>query len=244
MIWIALASAASFEPVITELSTNAHIDWSSMSLVVEASSVRRGSEGTKAVEELARRLVDQRILPAAEQIPVAPADKLVDLRSSPELWPALEPRIGRWVETENRYYSSGKVTVVGSLRLSELLKPMVMATATSRSGPRSEYTGIVLDARGVEGIAPCFAPEIRGPSATLIDGRMWLDAAIERSPAALVSDAAHPAADRAGSNPLAAAIVAGKGCVLTVEAATEAKLSPLLETQLGGEGRLVIVVDP
>ncbi|MCB9676818.1 MAG: hypothetical protein H6737_17005 [Alphaproteobacteria bacterium] len=241
---LAVAWGGTFEPVVTELGGGARIDWTELVLLVEQGRARSGSEGTKAVEELARRDVDRAMGPAAAQIRISPDDTLAGLQDSPELWPSIEPRIGRWVETENRYHSSGKVTVIGALSLVELLKPVSMATATSRTGPATDLTGVVLDARGME-VAPCFAPEVRGPGGeTVYDGRMWLESAVEHAPAVWVTDAADPAADRAGSNPVVSRVKSVDGCVLTVPERAATGLAELAESRLAGEGRLVVVVDP
>jgi hypothetical protein len=239
-----VAEAGSFEPVVTDLGGGARIDWTSMQVLVEATRTRSGSEGTRAVEELARREVDAGIGPAADQIRLAPGDRFEDLKDSPELWPALQPRVGRWIETENRYHSSGRVTVIGALDLVELLKPVAMATATSRTGPRGDYTGLVLDARGVEGVEPCVAPELVAGVEILYDGRLWLEAAVERAPSVWVSDAADPAADRAGDAPLLVRVETASGCRLTVPAGQVDAVRTLAETAVLGDGTLVIVVEP
>ncbi|MEZ4319756.1 MAG: hypothetical protein R3F61_19735 [Myxococcota bacterium] len=238
------ALASSFEPVVTDLGGGARIDWTELRLEVQASHARSGSEGTKAVEELARRTVEDGMGPAADRIPIAPGDLFVTLRDSPELWPAVAPRIGRWMAIENRYHSSGRVTITGALPLVELLKPVSLAMASSRTGPEAEVSGIVLDARGLK-VEPCFAPEVRGPGGeVLYDGRMWVETAVEVAPAVWVSDAAHPAADRAGSSAFVSRVASAEGCVLTVPVEAARTLGVIGETRLIGEGRVVIVVDP
>ncbi len=240
-----IAEAGTFSPVVTDLGGGARIDWTTMQVLVEASRSRSGSEGTRAIEELARREVDSRIGPAADQVALAPGDRFADLKDSPELWPALQPRVGRWVETENRYHSSGKVTVIGALDLVELLKPVTMATATSRSGPDGDHTGLVVDARGVEGVHPCFAPELVASNGeVLYEGRLWLESAVERTPSIWVSDAADPASDRAGDSPLLVRADKAEGCRVTVPAARVDAVRTLAETRVLGDGTLVIVVDP
>lgn len=239
----AYAQHALFEPVVTDLGGGAVVNWTHARLEVSAASSRSGSEGTEAVEELARRAVDFRITSAALEVPIAPGQHLGDLRSQREIWPGLEPRIGRWVETVNRYYASGRVGVVGALSLVELMKPVTMATAAAAQSSPTEHTGAVLDARG-RAVTPCFAPSVRGPGGEIYAGRMWLDAAVERAPVAWVTDAADPVAARAGTNPVLAHVVAAEGCALTVEADAARLLSVLEGAGKLGEGTLVVVVDP
>ncbi len=244
MVLVAMAHAqhALFEPVRTDLGGGARIDWTASRLEVEASARRTGSEGTRALEELARRQVDLRIGVAALAIPIGPGRTLGALQGNP-LWPSIRPRIGRWIETTNRYYSSGRVAVMGALSLVELLKPITMASATARQSEPAPHSGAVLDARGLA-VEPCFAPMIRDEQGVIYDGRMWLDAAVQRPPATWVSDAADPVAARSGTSPLLAVATGAAGCVLTVDAAHGAPLRKLAEAGVLHEGTLVIVVDP
>jgi hypothetical protein len=243
IVWcMAAAGGTLFEPVVTDLGGGARVNWSDARLEIEATSSRTGSEGTRAVEELARRAVDLRFTSAALDLPIAPDRTLRDLRKEP-LWASLEPRIGRWTETENRYAASGEVAVVGALSLVELMKPVTMATASAHQGQPTARTGATLDARG-HVVAPCFAPRIVDPAGvTVYDGRLWLDAAVEHPPAVWVSDAASPAAGRSGANPMLAEIARAEGCVITLDSGPAAELRELVEKGRMGEGTLVIVVD-
>lgn len=245
MLWTLTAAFAQhtlFEPVRTDLGGGAVIDWTTSRLEVTASAQRSGSEGTRAVEELARRAVDLQVTTAALDLPIAPERTLRDLRGTP-LWPSLEPRVGRWIETTNRYHASGRVEVVGALSLVELMKPVTMATAAAQQGRPTEQTGLLLDARDVDGVSPCFAPVVAGPEGPLFSGRMWLDAAVERPPAVWVTDAADPAATRVGERPVLAHVQRAEGCVLTIDAESVRAVRTLEAAGRLGEGTLVVVVD-
>lgn len=246
ILWSTLAFAqhALFEPVQTDLGGGARVDWTSSRLEVTATSRRSGSEGTRAVEELARRAVDLRVTSAALDLPISPGRELRELRKTP-LWPSLEPRIGRWIETGNRYYASGRVGVVGALSLVELMKPVTMASAAAHQSEPTGESGVLLDARGVPGVAPCFAPEISGPTGAVYSGRMWLDAAVERPPAVWVSDAADPvAAERVGPKPVVAHVRKAEGCAMVVDAEAADAIRRLEQAGRLGEGTLVVVVTP
>lgn len=241
---VALGAPPLFEPVTTDLGGGAVVNWTDVRLEITASAERSGSEGTRALEELARRAVDLRVTDAARTVPVSPHRTLGDLERQPELWPSLQPRIGRWVETENRYGSSGRVEVVGALSLVELLKPVTMSVATANQAKPTARSGVTLDARG-KTVEPCFAPEILGPGGEVVyAGRMWLDAAVEHAPAVWVTDAAAPEAGRSGANPMLALVADAHGCQLTLDARATEELRGLVASGRLGEGTLVVVVDP
>lgn len=230
-----------FPPVRTPAGDGAVVDWTHGTVVVTASSRRAGSEGTEAVEELARRAVDDRVRPAALQVPLEPGRALGDLAAVPELWSAIEPRLGRWVETENRYFTSGTVEVVGTLSLVEALKPWTMASAGVAAGDRTAHTGALLDARGTRA-SPCYAPVIVGPNGPLHDGRLALDAASTRSPAVWVQDGADPATDRAGANALTGRVASAEGCRIVLDGPLADAFAELAAGPALSEGALVIVV--
>lgn len=235
---------AGFTPVTTELDEHARVNWTEMRVEVAVVVVPHGAAGVRATEEIARREVDGRMREGFLGVGLDPDRTVEDLRQVPELWSQIEPRARRWDEVENQYYKSGRVGVVGALSLVSLLKPLTMATATERTPPqKTSHTGVIVDARGLE-VKPCFAPSIRGRKGELYDGRVWLHAAPERAPVVWVNDAAHPAAARAGTNPLMLHASAAEGCALTIDEAGDGPLQGLERAGLLGEGTLVVVVDP
>lgn len=243
MIWTTVALAG-FEPVTTSVGRSAVVNWTDVRLEVTAMEVPGSAQGIRATEEIARRRVDGEIDDALLQVQVDPGRTIEDLRSNAELWHQIEPRFRRWVEAENRYYTSGRVAVVGAVDLVGLLKPLTMSTATERSRPSStEVSGLVIDARGLPDVTPCFAPVIKGPNGEIHDGQVWLHAAAEKAAAVWVKDAAHPAAARAGTAPLLVRAAAATGCELSVDAGSAEKIVRLEDTGVLGEGTIVVVVD-
>lgn len=238
-----VAMASGFSPVTTRLDDHSLVNWTEMQIEVSVVAVPPGAAGVRATEEIARRDVEGRMREVFLGVGLDPARSVEDLRSVPELWSQIEPRVLRWLEVENQYYSSGRVGVVGALPLVQLLKPLTMATATERPPPqKASHTGAVIDARGLE-VKPCFAPEIHGPRGEIYDGRVWLHAAAEQAPVVWVNDAAHPAAARAGTTPLLLHATAADGCKLTVDDASAGPLQGLDRAGLLGQGTLVVVVD-
>lgn len=243
MIWLATASAG-FQPVTTPLSANTRINWTDLRLEVDIKADPGQAQGTRATEELARRQVEAEMGDGILQIPIDQGRTMVDLREVPELWSQLEPRMRRWAEIENRYYTSGHVAVVGAIRLVDLLKPLTMATAQERPRTVSKgNTGLVLDARGLDEVKPCFTPTIRGPRGELYDGSVWLHVASERAGAVWVSDAAAPAAERVGEEPLLVHATKANGCTFEVDAKSAREIEALVDKGVLGEGTLAIVVD-
>ena len=167
MLWSLCFANPLFPSITTELEDGVVIDWTRSELQITVSAERAGSEGTRGLEELARRSVDLQMTGAALKVPVAPAVTLDSLRRSSEVWTSLEPRVGRWRETENRYYASGRVEVVGALSLVDLLKPYVMQRATPHQGGETQESGVLVDARGLEA-TPCFAPKLMAGNTCLL----------------------------------------------------------------------------
>jgi len=246
--WLTCALAQTpegdFPPARTDLGDGVWVDWTTGHVRASGTARRLGSEGTQAIEELARRKVDDKVRASVLAVAVAPGRALGDLAASPELWPGVETRLGRWVETENRYYSSGRVEVIGALSLVEVLKALTMASARPRVGEPGEYTGALLDARGT-GARPCFAPVVvDADERVLYEGRLWLEAAVSELPVVWVGDAADPAAQRAGDKPLAGAVSRAEGCRLGLDGALAEQFEALARSATLGSARLVVVVDP
>ncbi|MBW2256062.1 MAG: hypothetical protein JRI25_15875 [Deltaproteobacteria bacterium] len=162
------------------LSRDVAVNWTR--LTVEVTSGARGwgvTATTKALEHTARQKIGPDIRWGARRVRVATDVTVDDLRHDPELGDAVESRIERWVVSEARYYTSGRVELTGELSLQELLKPWALSVAllAPEQEGRRGYTGLVVDARGT-GATPAYAPRI------------------------LHGDEAHPAAARAGEKPL------------------------------------------
>ncbi|MBW1876771.1 MAG: hypothetical protein JRJ84_00265 [Deltaproteobacteria bacterium] len=228
------------------LSRDVAVNWTR--LTVEVTSGARGwgvTATTKALEHTARRKIGPDITWGARRVRVATDVTVDDLRHDPELGDAVEARIERWVVSEARYYTSGRVELTGELSLQELLKPWALSVAllAPEQEGRRGYTGLVVDARGT-GATPAYAPRILHGDEVLYSGAMWDDVALFQTPVVYVPDPAHPAAARAGEKPL----------VVRAERAMETDLvigdedfirfrTGFHDVRVLGEGTVVVVLD-
>lgn len=244
---LALALAGEPEDVRQELSSGAWINWSQLTVEVEARAQSGGVATYKSAEAEARRVMGPRLATAARQVSVDGAVTLGDLEDGPAMGESVATRMARWSVSEARYHASGKIELVGTLSLRELLKPWTLASALEAPASPDEpaYTGLVIDARGLE-LSPVWAPTLQSDDAeTLWNGTLWEDVAYERAPVVYVSDAAHPAAARAGNNPLFVRATAAEAGKLTLSDEDAVKLRTAFSRGRAlGDGRVVLVVDP
>ena len=246
-VWLAsVAALASPQGVRVEVSDDVVVDWTRLVVTVDTVRRQRETEGTEAVEELARRAVDAGIRLGAERIRVNHALTVEEVLEGPLADPILG-RMGGWRVTETQYFSSGKVSVHAELPLQDLLKPWTVAQSIEAPvGPaESEWTGLMVDARGFD-VAPAWAPRLLDVVGTVLyGGALWEDAAVNRSPIVYVDDPAHPAATAAGDRPLFLRARSAEGCDLTLAPEDVARFSSeAKDTRLPGNGGLVIVIDP
>lgn len=246
---LTLATAQEGEPadVRQPLAAGAVINWTTLVLEVEATGRGGATESNRAVEELARRDADAGVRQGVPRIQVSFDRTVGDLQRVPEFSGALKARSARWWAAETRYHTSGRVEVDARLSLHELLKPYTLATAKPYEAgdePQPRFTGVVVDARGTQA-EPAWSPGILSATGeVLYEGVVWEEVAVEVAPVIYVSDPAHPAAARAGDDPifLRADGAEGARVVLTPEDSQRFRTT-LGHARLLGEGKLVIVVD-
>lgn len=247
IVWLAVALAAEPAPVRVVVSDEVSIDWTRLVLQVTTSAVGRGVGATrKAVEHDARQEIEPAVYDGVRKVRVTPELTVDDLLDGGATGLALETRTRRWFVSEARYFASGRVELVAELSLQELLKPWTLSVA--RLAPASEvqpsYTGLLVDARGT-GAVPAFAPRVVHGGDVLWDGVLWDEIAVFQTPAVWVSDPAHPAAARAGQQPLIVRAVAARGAELELDTSDAVMFrTGLRDARLLGEGTVVVVVDP
>jgi hypothetical protein len=203
----------------------------------------------RAVEELARRDADAGIRQGVARILVTTARAVSELQEVPEFGAALQARTSRWRASETRYFASGKVEVDAGLSLIDLLKPYTLATAVTEpvsDGRQPRFTGLVIDARGTDAICVWAPRLISAQGEVLYEGVLWEDAAVDQAPVIYVSDPAHPAATRAGDEPIFLRAVTAEGAdlVLSPEDTQRFRTSSLVGASVLGQGSVVVVVDP
>jgi len=230
------------------LSSGASVNWTRG--VVTAKHAHRGggvAGRQQAVEQLARNQLGPFIQDGLPEIRATSETTIGDLLGDPDLGGVLSKRVKHWSVSTTTYYSSGKLEIEGQLDLCYFLGPWIMAEErpTPLDPPDSEWTGLVVDARGT-GANPAFSAKILSDDGReLWDGRLWMGAAVQRSPVVWVNDAAHPAVHRAGSHPLLARAASAKGADLVLDATSAAEVSAnLLGTRALGQGHVVVLIDP
>lgn len=247
-ILLSLAFAADGEPddVRTATGRGAWINWSDLSVEVEAGSYAGGVATRKSAEAEARKVLGPRLASAAREAVVSGEITLGELEAGPALGESIKTRLARWHVSEARYYASGRVELVGELDLTELFKPWTLSNAEEAPSDSAEpaFTGLVLDARGQD-FVPVWAPILAGGEMILWSGALWEDVAYERAPAVYVSDAAHPAALRAGNNPLFATVVGTAEGTLQISDEDAVRVRTAFgRSRTLGDGKVVVVVDP
>ncbi|MCO4747745.1 MAG: hypothetical protein KC912_23310 [Proteobacteria bacterium] len=249
ILWLGMAALAQEgEPVDVrrDAGRDAVINWSELSVEVETRSHAGGAATRKSAEAEARKVLGPRLAGAARLVGVTTDITLGDLEEGPALGASVATRMARWYVSEARYYSSGRVELVGELDLRELLKPWTLSGAEEAParGEQPSYTGLIVDARGLD-FEPVWAPSVRGVGATLWTGTLWEDVAYERAPVVYVSDAAHPAAMRAGNNPMFVRAASAEPSVLELADDDAVRVrTAFSEARTLGDGTVVVVVDP
>ena len=248
-LWLGLAVGAAAEEtdVIREVATGVEVNWTDLTLTASGVGRTGGTEGRRAIEQLARREVEVSMRQGSARIPVTSSATLDDLSEDPALADALATRVSRWVVTEARYFASGRVELDAELSLQDLLKPYTLRAAkpVPDSFVDTTHTGVLVDARGWR-TQLAWAPRLLDSDGNVLyGGALWEAQAVSASPAVYVADPAHPAAQRAGERPFVASIASTQGPDLVLSDADAARFRSLMAaTRVLGEGTVVVVVDP
>jgi len=249
LLWIgvALGFDADDGDVVREVASGVEVNWTDLTMTASGVGRTGGTEGRRAIEQLARREVEASMRQGSGRIPVTSDRSLGDLSDETEFADALNARVSRWVVTEARYYASGKVELDAQLSLQDLLKPYTLRSAVPAPEPvgQSVYTGLLIDARGRR-TQPAWAPQILDRAGdVLYAGGLWDEYAVSASPAVYVSDPAHPAARRAGEQPFVVSAESTRGPDLILGDADAKRFrSTMTDAGVLGEGTGVVVVDP
>jgi hypothetical protein len=251
MFWLGLSLAIggdlSESDVVREVAAGVTVNWTELTL--HASGVGRtgGTEGRRAIEQLARREVEASMRQGAARIPVTVDDSLDDLSSVTELSEAIRARVSRWVVTEARYYASGNVELDAALSLQDLLKPYTIKSAVPMPERLSqpEVTGLLIDARGSRA-RPAWAPRVLAPSGeVLFAGGVWSEHAVSAIPVVYVNDPAHEAARRVGERPFVVVADGASGPDLILSDADAKRFrATMIDAEVLGMGTVVVVLGP
>jgi len=168
MIGLFLSMALAAEPVVFS-SASTQVDWTAGVLRTEVSMVQNGViwQDTRATEKDARRKLQARLQEQALEIPISGGLTASDVVSQWEhagkaMTVGLADGMGHWRVVETRYFSSGRVELVGELPLTEWLRPFASLIASGPPDAPNEHmnsTGIVVDARHLD-LAPSYAPRL------------------------------------------------------------------------------------
>ena len=240
----------SFEPVTTRVG-GGWVDWSELVLHVSAgASPAAGPLADRSVvEQHARDELEPIIHDTAPRIPFTSERSAGDIIAQGDNAGRLLDRgMDSWRVTLAHYYSSGKVELEAELDLFQwAARPlMTMAKASRPVGvERSQVTGIVVDARGLE-LEPVLAPAmLSSQGAVLYSVESITPAALKKhSPVQYVSDPADPrAVERAGASPvfLAAQDTSGRHDLVLDADNTRRLLEATRDPHLLAEARVVVV---
>ena len=180
MSWLALLLGFSAEPVVWS-SGPVSIDWTGGVIQVEARMIQPATvwSDVRATEKDARRKLQTRLQDSALAVPFGRDGDVSDLMGKWEdvdsaLSVGLADGMGHWRVVETRYFTSGRVELVGELDLTEWLRPYATRVASAPHDAPNETmrsTGIVVDARHLD-LAPSYAPRLIDS-----DGRVVYDLA-------------------------------------------------------------------
>jgi hypothetical protein len=247
VIWFLAVALADTPPdYVQTLASGVGINWTRMALTVERSAQASGTQSKReAVEQLARRAIHSEVERYCGEVQVTADQTVADLQTDPAFAEPLASRLERWVVAEARYFSSGRVELVAELPLQEFLKPWTAARAQEAlEGRQPQYSGLVVDARG-SGASATFAPRLLAQDGEeLFRSVLWHDEALTSSPVIYVTDPAHPAATRAGDNPMFLRAKDHQGADLVLDVTEAGRYrTALAEAALVGKGTVTIVLD-
>lgn len=233
--------------VVVEVGSGLAVNWTRMVLVATSTARAHGAEDVRAVEELARREVQIGMEQGAARVALATGLKLSGVFDDPRLGEALRSRLSRWEVVEAIYGASGQVGLTAELSLQDLFKPWTLHHV--RHEPPSEreprYTGLVVDARGVD-VELAWAPRLRAhDGALLYDGTLWEEEAVTEIPVVYIADPSHPSAVRCGAVPMTVRAERAEASDLFLSSQDSVRFrTALLGARILGEGTIVVVVDP
>lgn len=248
LLWIGLA-AASGEPedVREVLRQGVTLNWTTLTLEAEATDRGYGvGSSPAAVEQNVRRAMGPSLANAAMEIPLDNRNQLGDLELlDKSVYEQVRARLSQWEVNEARYYTSGRVDLRGEISVQQLLKPVALARARpAPEGKQPAFTGLVVDARGLD-VRPVIFPRILDDAgAVLWTGVNWTRSALDALPAIYVTSPTSGATTRAGANPLI--LLAGGARSGEVALSPEDSVrfrAGLSEAAVLGEGRVVFVID-
>ncbi|MCB9680915.1 MAG: hypothetical protein H6733_05535 [Alphaproteobacteria bacterium] len=239
------AAAAVGDPladVRRPLADDVVVNWTLERVEVTASAYDPNlATDNKPLEQRAIGAIDQRLPSALASVPIRPGQTLGALDVAV---PA--PTLQGWSIVEGRYFTSGRVDVVGALELREVLATWSQERAVTRpEGLDTAVTGALIDVRGL-GVEPSWSPVLAAADGRVVfDGTLWKDAAWEHAPVVWVGDPAHPRAGAAGRTPayfVAAGVVDGAIVLSNDDASRFA--DGIGHSLAVGEGAVVLVVEP
>jgi hypothetical protein len=243
----------SFAPVTTRIG-QAVVDWTHMELRIEegAEPVPGSHAELQVVEQQARMSLGPQVLEAAGQVRLNAEKTARDLiASGSPMGEHLGTESSSWHVTEARYHVSGRVEIEAVLDLEEWLRPVAFAGAADGDPPkgeRSRFTGIVVDARGLDAEGALAPRLLSAQGAELFSiERVHEGVARERTPVQYVTDPADPLAyQRAGDNPLmlrAERVSSDVDLVLGEDDSVRLR-TVSRDARLLMEARVVLVLDP
>ena len=242
-----------FAPVTTRVG-GATIDWTHMVLTMsEQAHPAPGSHAElQVVEQQVRVRLGPRVLEASGQVRL---DHQTNVRDLIDTHTPLGDHLGQesssWHVSEARYYTSGLVEITAELDLETWLRPAAYAGASPGDPPqgeRSRFTGIVVDARGIDAEG-ALAPRVLSNDGDVLFAIDRVHEAVARKHTVVqyVSDPADRLAyQRAGDNPLflrAERASDGVDLVLTVDDSTRLR-TVSRDAHLLTEALFVFVLDP
>lgn len=248
LFWLCVAVLASEPNDITEDVGSAVVNWSTSTVEITRAWSGTGVDASrKTTEHEARRHLGEGLRSGVGSVRVTTLDDVSTLSQVPDLGSRIEQRATRWSVREARYFASGRVELVGELSLVELLAPWTLSRSVEAqdSPDVSTYTGVVIDARGT-GVVPAFAPQVLSPGGKVLwDGSLTRSASTKVSPVVYVPDPSHPAAARAGDQPMMVRAGSATGADVHLDDDSTARFrAGLRNGDLVRSGTVVVVVDP
>jgi hypothetical protein len=257
MIWICLSVALGAEPVVFSSATT-QVDWTAGLLRTEVSMVQNGViwQDTRATEKDARRKLQARLQVQAMDIPISgglvASEVIAQWEQAGEaMTMGLLDGMGHWRVVETRYFTSGRVELVGELDLTEWLRPFASLIANGpTNAPNAEMnsTGVVVDARHLD-LTPSYAPRLLDEKGRVVYDLSALSKQVASTtmPVLWVRDAADvEVIERVGPSP---ALMVAKGVQRKNDLVLSSRDAARLRLLAGGTSLLqsapiVIVVSP
>jgi hypothetical protein len=230
------------------------VDWTELKLYARTESLpEAGAYAARAiVEQKAMARLGPLMLDTAALVRITADTTAGDiLESGSRLASLLDEDSSSWRVVETRYFTSGKIGVDGCLDIYQWLRPVLTSLesqAPAPAGMPSDYTGIIVDARGLK-VEPALAPRLWSPSGEMLWGIQVLPTGTVkvRSPVGFVVDPADPrTCKRAGDNPLFVRATSVRDRVDLVLGSPDAELfqAARQDPRILSEARVILVLDP